>query len=136
MPSTKTDPLLLDANVLIALTVRDHEHHRAATEWLGGRRRFATCPSTQGALVRFLVRVASAGHATEALRLLGSNPRHDFWPDDAPYDEQTLRGVLGHRQVTDAYLAQRCAARGSKIATFDRGLATLRPAAVVLIPAG
>ena len=32
MPSTKTDPLLLDANVLIALTVRDHEHHRAATE--------------------------------------------------------------------------------------------------------
>ncbi len=84
MPST-TDALLLDANVLIAVSVVGHEHHRRAREWLGGSRRFATSPTTQGSLVRYLVRVASTDHAIQALDLIGANERHEFWPDDAPY---------------------------------------------------
>jgi len=31
--------------------------------------------------------------------------RHVFWPDDRPYDGVALRGVIGHRQVIDGYLA-------------------------------
>ena len=134
MPSTRTEPILLDANVLIALSVTDHEHHEAARTWLGRRRRFATSPSTQGSLTRFVVRVSTVDHAIEALRLLAANPRHEFWPDAAPYDDNTLRGVVGHRQVTDAYLAEQCLIRGARLATFDQGLAVLRPSIVELIP--
>ena len=131
--SSTTDVLLLDANVLIALHVRDHEHHEAARTWLGPERPFATTPSTQGSLVRFLVRVASTEHAVAALDMLTANDRHHFWPDLAPYDAHTLAGVVGHRQVTDAYLAATASVRGARLATFDRGLAALRPTVVELI---
>ncbi len=48
---------LLDANVLIALVVTEHVHHDAAAEWLpAADTGFATCPITQGSLVRFPVR--------------------------------------------------------------------------------
>jgi predicted nucleic acid-binding protein len=49
--------VLLDANVLIALLVEDHVHHEAAESWfvgMGGN--FATCPITQGSLMRLLIR--------------------------------------------------------------------------------
>jgi toxin-antitoxin system PIN domain toxin len=137
MPSktetSTTDAVLLDANVLIALHVRDHEHHAAARTWLGSARPFATTPSTQGSLVRFLVRVASTEHAVAAIETLTTNPRHQFWPDGAPYDARTLVGVVGPRHVTDAYLAAAARERGARLATFDRGLAALRPALVDLI---
>lgn len=133
MPST-TDAVLLDANVLIAVTVVDHEHHLRARGWLGGSRRFATCPSTQGSLVRYLVRVASTDHAIGALRMIGTNLRHEFWADDAGYDPDMLAGVVGHRQVTDAYLAATAARRSTRIASFDHGLAAMRPADVLLVP--
>jgi uncharacterized protein len=49
--------ILLDANVLIALVVADHGHHDAVETWLAGvTDRFATCPITQGSLVRLLIR--------------------------------------------------------------------------------
>lgn len=133
MPSTTTDAVLLDANVLIALTVQEHEFHERATRWLGAQRRFATTPSTQGSLVRFIVRVATVAHALDTLRLLNSNDRHEFWPDNQPYDNATLTGVVGHRQVTDAYLAAAALRRGTKVATLDRGLAVLRPGLVELL---
>lgn len=132
MPST-SDVVLLDANVLIALSVVDHQHHRLAREWLGGTRPFATCPSTQGSLVRYLVRVASPDHALDALTLIEANARHEFWADEAPYDRQMLTGVGGYRQVTDAYLAAAAARRGTRLATFDRGVALLRPEHVLLV---
>ncbi|MFZ1441469.1 MAG: TA system VapC family ribonuclease toxin [Candidatus Microthrix subdominans] len=133
MPST-TDALLLDANVLIAATIADHEHHERARQWLGDSRRFATCPSTQGSLVRYLVRVASAEHALDALRLLNESGRHEFWPDHLPYSDDVLLGVVGHRQVTDAYLAALAASRATRVATFDRGLTILRDQHTLLVP--
>ena len=48
--------VLLDANVLIALLVDDHVHHGAAENWfvdMSGN--FATCPITQGSLMRLLL---------------------------------------------------------------------------------
>jgi len=90
-------------------------------------------PSTQGSLARFLVRVASAAHASDALTLMVGNERHEFWPDAQPYIPAMLHRVVGHRQVTDAYLAAAAQARGARLATLDRGLATLRPDIVELI---
>jgi uncharacterized protein len=132
MPST-TERALLDASVLIALTVTDHEHHEAARTWFGSRMTFATTPSTQGSLVRYLVRVATVEHAVDALALMADNDRHEFWADDEPYRAPMLLGVTGHRQVTDAYLAATARRRGAVLATFDRGLAVLRPDVVELI---
>lgn len=129
--------VLLDANVLIALVVADHVHHDAAEAWLGGAadRRFATCPITEGSLVRLLVREGQPADAAKAVLVaLAGNPRHEFWPDGVPYRDVPMNGVIGHRQVTDAYLAQLARSRESRLATFDQGMAKLHADVVDLVP--
>ncbi|MDR3068725.1 MAG: PIN domain-containing protein [Cellulomonas sp.] len=129
--------VLLDANVLVALSVDDHVHHAAVTAWLDGLDEpYATCPVVQGALVRFALREGAS--ADEALRLLvglHADPHHEFWPDDLPYSAVRMSGVFGHRQVTDAYLAQAARTRGARLATLDQGLAALHVDVATLIPA-
>ncbi|MGH9065722.1 MAG: TA system VapC family ribonuclease toxin [Acidimicrobiales bacterium] len=127
---------LLDSNVLIALAVGDHVHHRAAIRWWTGTdERFATCPITQGALVRLLVREGLGGEdAARALGLLTGHSRHAFWPDSMGYEEVDLTHVLGHGQVTDAYLASLARRQGGRLATFDRGLAERAADVVTLVP--
>ena len=129
---------LLDANVLIALTISSHVHHEAATRWIAERDvGFATCPITEGSLVRLVVREgSSAAVAQTLLRELAESPRHRFFADDIAYSDVRLAGVIGHRQVTDAYLAQLCRTRGLTLATFDAGLASLHDDVAVLVPAG
>jgi len=127
---------LLDANVLIALVVADHVHHEAAEAWLaGGDRAFATCPITEGSLVRLLVRQGQDGSTVHAvLTALAEHPRHEFWPDSVTYREVLLDGVIGHRQVTDAYLAALARAHNAKLVSLDGGLAGLHGDSVELIP--
>jgi uncharacterized protein len=127
---------LLDANVLIALIVDDHVHHQAAEEWLARRTEpIATCPTTQGSLVRLLLREGQSTQTAAALvSALMAQPRHEFWPDDAAFDAVSLDGVIGHRQVTDAYLAHLARVRGNRLATFDQGLAKLHPDVAELVP--
>lgn len=127
---------LLDANVLIALVVEDHVHHDAAEAWLAdGTGTIATCPITQGSLVRLLLREGqSAQTAATVVSSLMALPRHEFWPDDAAFDVVPLDGVIGHRQVTDAYLAHLARARGGRLATFDQGLAKLHGDIAELVP--
>lgn len=128
--------VLLDANVLIALIVDDHVHHEAAERWLAGESdSIATCPITQGSLVRLLLREGqSAQTAATVVSSLMAQPRHEFWPDDVSFDVVPLDGVIGHRQVTDAYLAQLARARRSRLATFDQGLAKLHSDVAELVP--
>jgi uncharacterized protein len=105
--------VLLDANVLIALLVEDHVHHGAAEDWFVGiSGSFATCPITQGSLMRLLIREGQeASAAQEILTGTVADPRHEFWPDDVPYSAVPTQGIIGHRQVTDAYLARLARAR-------------------------
>lgn len=126
---------LLDANVLIALVDPDHVHHEAAANWLAGHDQpFTTCPISQGALVRYLLRQGhTAADAGRALRRIGSLPRHHFWPDDIAFSDDTLAGVLGHRQVTDNYLCHLASAHGGRVATYDRGLVAAHPTRSVLV---
>ena len=56
-----------------------------------------------------------------------ANLPHQFWPDVVPVDATLLRGVLGQRQVTDAYLAALARAHGGTLATLDAGLAHAHP---------
>lgn len=106
--------VLLDANVLIALTVTDHVHHDLVETWFAGRSEpFATCPVTEGALVRLLLRSGGTTRdAVDVLRGVGAADWHTFWPDELGYEAVDLRGVVGHRQVTDAYLAALARSRG------------------------
>jgi hypothetical protein len=127
--------VLLDANVPIALVVDDHVHHGAAEAWLAGVESFATCPITQGSLVRLLVcEGRSAASAVALVAELSAERRHTFWPDDVAYPEVIVAGVIGHRQVTDAYLAQLARRREARLASFDPGLAAAHPDVVTLVP--
>jgi toxin-antitoxin system PIN domain toxin len=130
-----TGTYLLDANVLIALTLTDHEHHQRAASWAAGVDRIALCPIVEGSLIRFLVRLGQSPTTANALlERLYSSPRCEFWPDAISYRDADLDHVVGHRQVTDAYLATSAAARHAQLATFDRALAEAVPMHVVLIP--
>ncbi len=113
-------------------------HRDATRRWFTGSvERFATCPITQGSLVRTWLRAGgSAESAQQSLSVLLRNPRHHFWPDVFGYDEVPLDGIVGHRQVTDAYLAQLARVREGRLATLDRGLVALHSDVATLVPTG
>ncbi|CAN5188109.1 hypothetical protein BH11PSE9_BH11PSE9_28670 [soil metagenome] len=130
---------LLDANLLIALTHASHVHHAEAHHWFaqGRSRRWATCALTQLAFVRLTsnARVVGAAfspsQAMQALADMVEQPDHEYW-DDAPEPLRltTLNSpaLVGHRQVTDAYLLGLVAARYQRLATLDRGLVSFATA--------
>jgi uncharacterized protein len=128
--------VLLDANVLIALLVDDHVHHAPAETWFAGLTgSFATCPITQGSLIRLLMRQGQAAETARAfIAGVAADPRHEFWPDDVAYTEVRTAGIVGHRQVTDAYLAQLARRRAARLATFDQALAALHADVADLVP--
>lgn len=127
---------LLDANVLIALAVAEHEHHDAASEWYLHHPQIAVCPITEGAFVRFLVRIGVTGRTAQTLvAAIARLPDSEFWPDTLSYAETPLDHVIGHRQVSDAYLAALTRARpGARVATFDRGMVAVASDIAVLVP--
>jgi toxin-antitoxin system PIN domain toxin len=126
---------LLDCNVLIALATPDHSAHTRAMDWFSANVRFATCPITQGALLRFHLRFGNQATINSAIKILeyiSESPKHEFWPDDFNYRYLPAKGILGHKQITDAYLAALAASRQSRLATLDEALAALHPAAFLI----
>lgn len=138
MTGTETTPAriyLLDANVLIAMTVRDHAFHDAAHHWLTTADRVALCPITEGALARFLLREGETGAlVTATLDAIHATPGMAFWADDISYRRVELSALHGHQQVTDAYLVALATSRaGGALATFDRALAARHPHSCELV---
>jgi predicted nucleic acid-binding protein len=126
---------LLDANAVIALVIAEHEHHGRVAIWTTNADSIALCPVTEGAMVRYLIRVGETpATALQLLTALHQSSKTDFWPDSISYADTELEHVTGHRQVTDAYLASLAASRGARLATFDEALATTLPGHVELIP--
>ena len=131
---------LLDGNVLIALYIDDHPHHARVLNWFGsikGVAEFATCPVTEGTLIRLHMRHARDKSAAAAWRALGnchSLEGHQFWLDNFSYAEVRPEHLRGHRQVTDAWLVELARRRMGKLATLDAALATLHPEVAELIP--
>jgi len=127
---------LLDANALIALCWPPHEHHERMRDWFGRHARggWATCAFTQAAFVRLLCQPVMAGRALamgEVAELLLRNtahPKHryiDTAPDLAAVLATCSGGLMGHRQVTDAWLLATAVQNGMKLLSFDRGLPML-----------
>lgn len=130
--------VLLDSGVLIALAFDEHVFHPAVDEWFGNLNGdFATCPITQGSVVRTVVRSnAPAARAVELLRQITTLDRHVFWADEIGYDGVDLSRVMGHRQVTDAYLAGLARHKRGRVATLDIGMGAAHPDVADLIPVG
>jgi uncharacterized protein len=127
---------LLDTNVLVALLWPAHEQHARAVHWFTRTRarRWATCPMTETGFVRVVSNPAFSRDAVtprEAAGLLAANTAakdHAFWPDEVPFvDAVTFAGarLVGHQQVTDAYLFGLAIRRGGVLATLDQRIAAL-----------
>lgn len=125
--------VLLDANVLIAMVYAAHVHHATAQRWLAAQRhrRWASCAITQLAFVRLgaIPQIggpdASPARSLDLLQAIVADARHDYWPEaPSPLDLRSLRSaaLVGHRQVTDAWLLGLAAERNASLATLDRGL--------------
>lgn len=123
---------LLDVNVLIALLDSAHLHHAAAMDWLGRElgQGWASCPLTQNGCIRIMSQPAYPGAlpaaaVAERLAEAANGPDHRFWADDVnvlgPGVVQWDR-ILGHRQITDAYLLALAVRHGGRLVTFDRRL--------------
>ena len=131
-------PYLLDVNVLIALAWPIHVHHVIAHAWFErvGQQSWSTCPLTQLAFVRIssnakiISTAVSPRAAAQALGEMVALAGHVFWPDDLPVNDLasfTSKAMVGHRQVTDAYLIELAKRHKGKVATLDAGLADLLP---------
>ena len=120
---------LLDVNVLIALLDADHLHHPRASAWLAENLAagWASCAVTQNGCVRIMSQPGYPGslpaaRVAERLRDATSTAHHLF-VDETPslldgerFDTEQL---LGHRQVTDAWLLGLAVAHQLRFVTFD-----------------
>src|SRR4051794_12414070 len=136
MTKESSSLLLLDTNVLIALAWPNHQFHVAATRFLAsGRSRWATCVLTQLGFIRLSsnpAAIATAKSALEAAQLLEvmvSDPLHiylDSMPAALGKEAAAYyRRMLGHNQITDAYLIQLAIRNRAVLVTFDRRLKEL-----------
>jgi uncharacterized protein len=123
---------LLDVNVLLAMAWPRHSAHAAVQKWLArhAKEGWASCPVTQAGFVRIISNPAFSRDALspkQALALLVSNlehPNHHFWPDSLPVSEALtmVAGVVGHNQITDAYLLALAISRKGTLVTLDRSV--------------
>jgi hypothetical protein len=129
-------PHLLDVNTLIALGWEGHAHHEAMVEWFRRHARagWGTCALTQAGFVRVLSQPAlgasasTVGELAAALEHNLAHRAHRFVPLDFGFDEVLAccsGGLVGHRQVTDAYLLNAAVRAGMKLLTFDHGVNAL-----------
>ncbi len=128
-------PYLFDVNLLIALAWPSHVHYQFAQKWFARRRSagFRTCPLTQIGFVRissnpkFTPDAVSPHEALTLLERITNLPEHKFWPADLALSDaiSKLQPIVGHRQVTDAYLLALARARRGILATLDRGALAL-----------
>ncbi len=128
---------LLDVNVLVALLWPSHVHHDKAHEWFAehAAEGWATCPLTQLGFVRLssnpgiIPEAVSAQQAAKLLRHNTGHQHHVFWPDDIPLADPQIpvSQIMGHQQLTDAYLLGLAIQNGGKLVTLDASISFLLP---------
>ena len=121
---------LLDINVIIALLDANHSLHHSARSWLAAHlmHGWASCPITENGVIRILSQPAYPNpqpHTLVVQRLQEAqqNADHAFWPDDISptrHDAIQWKHVLGHRQLTDAYLLALAVRHNGRLVTFDQ----------------
>jgi toxin-antitoxin system PIN domain toxin len=141
MPATDQQVWLLDGNVLIAANTFTHPHRARAEAWLSEHADdlLATCSVTEGTLLRFTMRTETdmsvrAAKAWNVLRDFRARPNHIYLEGDFSYVEVNYAALTGHKEVTDAWLAQLARRTGVRVATFDNGFTVRDPDVAYLIP--
>jgi toxin-antitoxin system PIN domain toxin len=121
---------LLDVNVLIALTQPEHPSYARATEWFGtpgldwglcdfceaGFLRLSSHPSVGKLTVR---------DAMEVLAELTKVPGFRYWTTTERWAELAwpfVERVVGHQQVTDAFLLGLAIKENGVLVTLDKGI--------------
>jgi hypothetical protein len=126
-----TTTYLLDSSVLIALLMDSHIHRWRVIGWIeASEKKIALCSITQGAFLRVYMRSqesATFEQGIEVLRQLAQMPEVVFLQDNGDYLDVPPRGIRGHRQVTDAYLAQIAKKNDLTLATLDMAQTALYP---------
>jgi toxin-antitoxin system PIN domain toxin len=126
---------LLDVNFLLALAWPHHQFHPLAQRWFSQNQSkgWATCTVTQLGFIRLSSNPSylrgeerTPEEARLLLRGLIDHPHHRFLPDrKSPVELSEMSAVLGHQQVTDAYLVGTARLSGFRLVTFDRQLVAL-----------
>jgi toxin-antitoxin system PIN domain toxin len=120
---------LLDVNVLIALCDGRHEHHEHVARWFVAHAAagWASCPLTQNGAIRIMSTPAYPGarpvtQVLAQIQQLCASAHHHFWPDAVNLVQPgTLNPahLLGHRQLTDAYLLALAVHHQGRFVTLD-----------------
>ena len=129
---------LVDGNGIIALAIKSHPQHARAKAWFETLTdTFHTCSVTEGTFLRLHMMLATdttSAAAWKNLALIQSDPMHRFIDDGYSYSQVATRGLQGHKQVTDAWLAQLARRHGARLATLDDGLVATHVDVGFLIP--
>lgn len=130
MELSEDRPLLLDVNALLALAWPNHQFHHLVLARLEQRpaSRWATCALTQLGFVRLssnpkVVEVRKTpAEAVHLLAALTRDQQHIYLENLPALPAATgfFRHLLGHQQVTDAYLLGVAQAHGATLLTLDR----------------
>lgn len=126
--------LLLDVNVWVALFDDAHVRNADALALFGqSGLRIATCALTENGVIRVMNlpgygRRAAPGFdaVRDKLALACADVDHEFWACDASLRDPALlnwRHVMGHNQITDAYLLALAVRHAGALATFDHRVA-------------
>ncbi len=121
---------LLDVNVVIALLDGAHLMHRQATTWLSSEidAGWASCPITQNGVIRIMsqpgyLNTQPVAKVAERLAEACATDDHVFWSHDFSLLADGViewPRLLGHRQVTGAYLLATAVRNGGRFVTFDQ----------------
>ena len=125
---------LADVNVLLALLVVHHQHHRLAFKWFEGLAagHVGLCRIVQLALIRLLGNPSIMGShampaiaAFEAIQMLLEDERVQFIIEppeiDYHFPKLLLYPTPTGKLVTDAYLAAFAIGSSRQLVTLDRG---------------
>lgn len=122
---------LLDVNLVIALLDSDHDFHDRAHDWWAeaASAGWASCPIIENGAVRIMSnpvynpkRTLSPKDVIDALQRFADGTDHEFWPDSVSLLESgrfNATTILGHKQITDLYLAALAVDHGGRFTTFD-----------------
>lgn len=124
---------LLDLNVLIALAEPGHQHHQRAQQWFmsSGNESWGICPLTESGFIRVTTNPAfrpgprTLEQAIAILQALKEHSGYSYGEIDESWVTLTARfatRILGHQQVTDAYLLGLAIKEDGVLVTFDGGV--------------
>ena len=127
---------LLDLNVLIALTEPGHSHHQSAWDWFSSASAsgWGICPLTEAGFLRVTTNPSfkpiqrTIAQATAILQMLKDQAGFHYWEINRSWVDLTApfsRRIVGHEQITDAYLLGLAIEQNGYLVTFDRAIVSL-----------